>query len=50
MIPGEYLLSNEPILCNPDRPTVELEVTNTGDRPVQVLSLYKFYACRRRGR
>lgn len=43
MIPGEYLLSDEPILCNPDRPTVELEVTNTGDRPVQVGSHFHFY-------
>ncbi|MEX3600911.1 urease subunit beta [Kocuria carniphila] len=43
MIPGEYLLSDEPILCNQDRPTVELEVTNTGDRPVQVGSHFHFY-------
>lgn len=43
MIPGEYLLSDEPILCNQGRPTVELEVTNTGDRPVQVGSHFHFY-------
>ncbi|MEX5272777.1 urease subunit beta [Kocuria sp. CPCC 205235] len=43
MIPGEYLLSDEPIQYNPDRPTVDLEVTNTGNRPVQVGSHFHFY-------
>ncbi|GAA4700459.1 urease subunit beta [Kocuria gwangalliensis] len=43
MIPGEYLLSDEPIPCNAGRPTVDLEVTNSGDRPVQVGSHFHFY-------
>ncbi|WP_026927017.1 urease subunit beta [Granulicoccus phenolivorans] len=40
--PGGYVLADEPILINADRETVELEVTNTGDRPVQVGSHYHF--------
>ncbi|WP_232549332.1 urease subunit beta [Propioniciclava soli] len=42
MIPGEYHLADEPIVINADRPTIEVEVTNTGDRPVQVGSHYHF--------
>lgn len=43
MIPGEYRLGTEPIVCNEGRETTSLEVTNTGDRPVQVGSHYHFY-------
>lgn len=43
MIPGEYRLASEPVLCNADRATVKVEVTNTGDRPVQVGSHYHFF-------
>jgi urease subunit beta len=43
MIPGEYLLQNGEIELNADRPTVTLEVANTGDRPIQVGSHYHFY-------
>ena len=43
MIPGEYRLAETPIVCNPGRPTTEVDVTNTGDRPVQVGSHYHFY-------
>ncbi|GGI99504.1 urease subunit beta [Alicyclobacillus cellulosilyticus] len=43
MIPGERVLADEPIVCNPGKPVVTLEVTNRGDRPVQVGSHYHFY-------
>lgn len=42
MIPGEYVLAAEPVEINAGRPTVELAVTNTGDRPVQVGSHFHF--------
>ena len=42
MIPGEYLLADEPVVI--DRERVELHVVNTGDRPVQVGSHYHFAA------
>ncbi|MFP7366476.1 urease subunit beta [Corynebacterium callunae] len=42
MIPGEYFCATDPIICNPGREAVELQVTNTGDRPVQVGSHYHF--------
>src|SRR5215510_15294568 len=42
MIPGEYLLAQEPIEINVGRPTRRLEVVNTGDRPVQVGSHFHF--------
>jgi urease subunit beta len=42
MIPGEYVLADGPVLCNEGRETVELEVTNTGDRPIQVGSHFHF--------
>ncbi len=43
MIPGEYILRHEDIVLNADREAISLEVTNTGDRPVQVGSHYHFY-------
>lgn len=42
MIPGEYVLAGEPVVCNEGREAIKLEVTNTGDRPVQVGSHYHF--------
>src|ERR1700753_1818969 len=36
MIPGEYLLTDEPIELNSGRATGSLEVSNRGDRPIQV--------------
>ena len=42
MIPGEYLLADEPVVIDGER--VELHVVNTGDRPVQVGSHYHFAA------
>ena len=43
MIPGEYRLAGEPIVCNQGRATIEIDVTNTGDRPIQVGSYYHFF-------
>lgn len=42
VIPGEYVLQDQPVVINPQRPTVEVEVTNRGDRPVQVGSHFPF--------
>jgi urease subunit beta len=42
VIPGEYVLADEPVVI--DRERVELHVVNTGDRPVQVGSHYHFAA------
>ena len=43
-IPGEILPADaEPIAINVGRETVTLEVSNTGDRPVQVGSHYHFF-------
>ena len=47
MIPGEYLLSNTPIEINEGRPTVRIEVSNRGDRPVQVGSHCHFFEVNR---
>lgn len=43
MIPGEYVLREDDIICNEGRKTGELEVVNTGDRPIQVGSHFHFY-------
>lgn len=43
MKPGEIILYGEDIACNVGRDTVEVEVTNTGDRPVQIGSHYHFF-------
>ncbi len=42
MIPGEFLLADAPVAINAGRPTIELTVLNTGDRPIQVGSHYHF--------
>ena len=42
MIPGEYVLRPESITANAGREAIEVAVTNTGDRPVQVGSHYHF--------
>jgi urease beta subunit len=47
MIPGEYALGDGDIVANAGRPTVELLVTNTGDRPVQVGSHFHFFEVNR---
>ena len=42
MIPGEYVLSTAPVVINAGREAIDVAVTNTGDRPVQVGSHYHF--------
>ena len=42
MIPGEIIAASGDIELNAGVPTVTLEVSNTGDRPVQVGSHYHF--------
>ena len=43
MIPGEIITEPGDITLNAGRETIELEVTNTGDRPIQVGSHYHFF-------
>lgn len=43
MIPGEIQAQPGEIELNVGRETVEIEVANSGDRPVQVGSHYHFY-------
>ena len=43
MKPGEYILRAEPVQANVDRDTVEVEVANRGDRPIQVGSHVHFF-------
>jgi urease beta subunit len=47
MIPGEYLFDGAELELNAGRPTAELQVNNTGDRPVQVGSHFHFYEVNR---
>src|ERR1700679_835539 len=47
MIPGEYLLAEDDIIANAGRPTIEIEVVNTGDRPIQVGSHFHFFEVNR---
>lgn len=41
--PGEILTAAEPLVLNANRATIEIKVTNRGDRPVQVGSHYPFF-------
>ncbi|WP_419900531.1 urease subunit beta [Roseomonas sp. USHLN139] len=43
MIPGEIIAAPGEIALNAGREAIELEVANTGDRPVQVGSHYHFF-------
>lgn len=43
MIPGEYFIKNEDIICNEGREVTQIEVVNMGDRPIQVGSHYHFF-------
>jgi urease subunit beta len=47
VIPGEYLLGEGDVEANVGRRTVELTVTNTGDRPIQVGSHFHFFEANR---
>jgi urease beta subunit len=46
-IPGEWLLSDEPIEINAGRRTLRLSVRNTGDRPIQIGSHFHFFEINR---
>lgn len=43
MIPGEIITPAGEMELNVGRPTIKLQVSNTGDRPIQVGSHYHFY-------
>ncbi|MEH2277974.1 MAG: urease subunit beta [Nostoc sp.] len=43
MIPGEIFTPAGEIELNVGRPTIKLQVSNTGDRPIQIGSHYHFY-------
>ena len=47
MIPGEWLLADDPIEINAGRRTLRLSVRNTGDRPIQVGSHFHFFEVNR---
>lgn len=47
MVPGEYRTAKGFIEMNAGRQTVEIIVTNTGDRPVQVGSHFHFFEVNR---
>lgn len=47
MIPGEIFLGNGDIQANLNRPTLEITVVNTGDRPIQVGSHFHFFEVNR---
>jgi urease beta subunit len=47
VIPGEWLLSDEPVEINAGRRTLRISVRNTGDRPIQVGSHYHFFEVNR---
>jgi urease subunit beta len=43
MIPGEIITPSGDIELNAGRPTVKLQVANSGDRPIQVGSHFHFF-------
>lgn len=43
MKPGEYFIEDGEIEINAGRETIEMEVKNSGDRPIQVGSHYHFF-------
>lgn len=43
MIPGEFIIKEGEIKANEGRATARVEVTNTGDRPVQIGSHFHFF-------
>ncbi len=45
--PGEILPALEPIMLNAGKESIELPVTNTADRPIQVGSHYHFFEANR---
>src|SRR5699024_9744934 len=43
MIPGEFILKEDKIICNEGAENIHILVINKGDRPIQVGSHYHFY-------
>ncbi|EOO15619.1 urease subunit beta [Bacillus mycoides] len=43
MIPGQYILAKEDIVCNENKKETKVKVLNQGDRPIQIGSHYHFY-------
>jgi urease subunit beta len=43
LIPGEYFISDRPVVANAGKKTVKLSVSNTGNRPIQVGSHAHFF-------
>ena len=43
MIPGEIIISDREIEINSGSEAIEIEVSNAGDRPIQVGSHYHFF-------
>jgi urease subunit beta len=43
MIPGEIIVEDGDIELNLGRPTTQMQVANTGDRPIQVGSHFHFF-------
>ena len=43
LIPGEYILCSNPVVCNENRNTIKIIVKNTGDRPCQIGSHTHFF-------
>ena len=43
MIPGEVITQDGELELNAGRATIEIDVANTGDRPIQVGSHYHFF-------
>ena len=47
MIPGEYLIGDEPIIANVNRDIKKIKVSNSGDRPIQIGSHTHFFEVNR---
>ena len=43
LIPGEYFISDRPVVANAGRKTAKVSVSNTGNRPIQVGSHAHFF-------
>ena len=43
MIPGEIIISDQELEINTGSEAIEIEVSNAGDRPIQVGSHYHFF-------
>ncbi|GAC1383571.1 MAG: hypothetical protein NVSMB45_11080 [Ginsengibacter sp.] len=43
MIPGEYFLKKDDVICNVGSEIITIDVVNLGDRPVQIGSHFHFF-------